>query len=223
MTEEPTDAAPVGSGGFAPGAGAGRQQAERALALIRSGSDPERGFRLLFECYHRPLLRFFARKGMAPADAADLTQETFLGIYRGLKGLQRESRFEPWLYRIATTAHLKRLRSGSTAKRRGIEIPHDEMLMTHPATTRPAGQLDELLAGERRQELRRAIRELPDQMRRCMTLRIYQDRSYREIAALLRIRIDTVKAHLFQARSRLRDRVSARSLELLDGPDGSTR
>lgn len=198
-----------------------RERVGRALELIRSGDDPETGFRILFEAYYRPLLRFFARKGMPSADAADLTQETFLGIYRGLKDLQRESRFEPWLYRIATTTYLKRLRSGSAAKRAGIEVPHDDTAMAHSATRQPAAQLAGVLADERRQAVRRAIQELPDQMRRCLTLRIYHDRSYREIAALLRIKIDTVKAHLFQARARLKQQVAAQSLETLEGPDGS--
>ena len=223
MTEERTDAADDGSDGAAEARPDGRERVERALGLIRTGSDPEAGFRILFEAYYRPLQRFFLRKGLPPADAADLTQETFLGIYKGLKDLQRESRFEPWLYRIATTVYLKRLRSMSTAKRAGIEIPHEETAMAHPATRQPAVQLTELLNDERREALRLAIRQLPDQMRRCLTLRIYQERSYREIAALMRIKIDTVKAHLFQARARLKEHVPARSLEPLEGADGSVR
>lgn len=218
MADHPTDARAADLAAKAPGR-AGRERSRRALELIRAG-DSEAGFRLLFEAYYRPLLRFFARKGAAPADAADLTQETFLGIYRGLKDLRRESRFEPWLYRIATTVHLKRLRSRSAAKRAGIELPHDETMMTHPATRQAASQLGELLADERRDALHRAVAELPDQMRRCLTLRIYRDHSYREIATLLRISIDTVKAHLFQARARLKGHLGARSLELLDGPGG---
>lgn len=220
MAEKPTDAA-ADDGSSRRRADAGRERSRRALELIRSG-DSEEGFRLLFAAYYRPLLSFFARKGVAPADAADLTQETLLGIYRGLKDLRRESRFEPWLFRIATTTYLKRLRSGSAAKRAGIEIPRHEMATTHPATRQPPAQFGEVLAGERREALRRAIQDLPDQMRRCLTLRVYHDYSYREIATLLRIKIDTVKAHLFQARARLRRHLSAQALEPLDGPDGSS-
>ena len=221
MAERPTfGAAEEGSSRPAAAAAAGRDHARRALALIRTG-DPEDGFRLLFEAYYRPLLAFFGRKGMAPADAADLTQETFLGIYKGLKDLRRESRFEPWLYRIATTVYLKRLRSGSAAKRAGIERPHNETTMSHPATQEQPRQYGDVLVDERRRALRGAIRELPDQMRRCLTLRIYHEYSYREIAALLRIRTDTVKAHLFQARARLKRHVSESSLEALGGLNGS--
>ncbi len=44
-------------------------------------------------------------------------------------------------------------------------------------------------------------------MRRCLLLRVDQDLKYREIAELLRISIETVKAHLFQARQLLRVRL----------------
>ena len=198
------------------------ERAGQALALIGSG-DRDGGFRLLFEAYYRPLRRFFARKGLPAAEVADLTQETFFGIYRGLKDLRRESRFEPWLYRIATTVYLKRLRSGSAAKRAGVEISLDESGVAAPAVRQEAVQLGEVLADERRQALRRAIAELPDQMRRCLTLRLYHDYAYREIAALLRIKIDTVKAHLHQGRARLEQRLGSPSPESPGGGHGDAR
>ena len=105
---------------------------------LTAADDQEAGFRALFESYHRPLMRFFARKGFDPSDSMDLTQETFVGIYRGLKGLRDEERFEPWLYQIATTTYLKKLRSSATAKRAGVEVPHEEAGMAYEATRSPA-------------------------------------------------------------------------------------
>ena len=149
-----------------------------------------------------------ARKGFSPEERRDLTQETFLGIYKGLGGFRHESRFESWLYRLATTTYLKRLRSAATDKRRGHEVVHDEA--APPPGTAPPTRDDPLrgmLREERREALRQAVRALPDQMRRCLTLRIYHELSYREIATVMKIEIDTVKAHLFQARERLRSTV----------------
>jgi RNA polymerase sigma-70 factor (ECF subfamily) len=53
--------------------------------------------------------------------------------------------------------------------------------------------------------LREAIEKLPEQMRKCLMLRVYQEMKYREIATLLRLSPETVKVHLFQARRRLRE------------------
>lgn len=197
-----------------------RERVARVVQRLRAGEDQEAGFRTLFDAYHGPLNRFFARKGFDATDALDLTQETFLGIYKGLKGLRREDRFESWLYQIATTTYLKKLRSGSTAKRAGQEIPHDEAGMAYEATKLPAEQLSEVLEDERQRAMRKAIQELPDQMRRCLALRVYQDLSYKEIAIVMKLKIDTVKAHLFQARARLKSKLSTYAVDQLNQTRG---
>ena len=59
-------------------------------------------------------------------------------------------------------------------------------------------------ARERREALAVAMARLPPQMRQVLALRVDQDLKYREIATVLQISVETVKAHLFQARQRLR-------------------
>lgn len=206
------DRPPRGTGG-----GSSREAVERAIRSFQAGADPEASFRVLFDAYRAPLLRFFARKGFTPEERRDLAQETFLGIYRGLGGFRHESRFESWLYRLATTTYLKRLRAAATDKRRGREVVHDETAAP-PGATLPTRDdpLRGMILEERRQALRQAVRGLPDQMRKCLTLRIYHELSYREIATVMKIEIDTVKAHLFQARARLRSTVD---LDAFDPPE----
>jgi RNA polymerase sigma-70 factor (ECF subfamily) len=215
----------LGSGGGTDKTRAGAAAERRAqmapvVSSLLAGESVESGFRRVFEAYYRPLQRFFARKGHSAEDAVDLTQETFLGIYRGLKDLREEDRFEAWLYQIATTTHLKKLRSRATAKRTGSEVPHDETGMVHEAARSPASQLEGVLDSERQNVMRAAIRDLPDQMRRCLTLRLYHDLSYKEIAVLMKLKIDTVKAHLFQARAKLRIQLEKYSIDALDHTGG---
>lgn len=180
---------------------------ERAALAFQAGRDPERNFRLLFERFHRPVERFFARRGVRPEDCLDLTQETFLSMYRGLEGYRSEGRLGHWVLRIAATTYLQWLRAGKAAKRSGREEPTDEAAHEAPALRHPSRQLDAVLENEQRRVLRRAVRELPDQMRNCLLLRLDQELTYPEIATLMRLSPDTVKAHLFQARRRLRDRL----------------
>ena len=66
--------------------------------------------------------------------------------------------------------------------------------------------------------MRRAVRDLPEQMRECLTLRLYHELSYREIAMVMKVTVDTVKTHLFQARRRSRRRPDRR--DLVDGASG---
>jgi RNA polymerase sigma-70 factor (ECF subfamily) len=162
----------------------------------------EEDFRRLFDLYYPRVLHFFARRGFPPQDCQDLTQETFLGIYRSIGSFRRDARFETWLFTIATNAYRKRLRHGTAGKREGQELPLEPE--GAPDAAEPRAD-EELLRRERSRRLREAVKKLPEQMRRCLTLRVYQEMKYREIAALLRLSPETVKVHLFQARRRLRE------------------
>jgi RNA polymerase sigma-70 factor (ECF subfamily) len=70
------------------------------------------------------------------------------------------------------------------------------------------GPLDEVLEEERRQVVRQAIEELPEQMRQCVLLQVYQELSYREIAGTLQLSVDTVRTHLSQARRQLKEKLA---------------
>ena len=172
----------------------------RAIAAFQAGRDPEGAFAVLFERYFRPIRRFFARKNLPPDVCLDLTQDVFLGIYRGLTAYRPEARFETWLYAIAHNAYLKHLRAQRAGKRQGVEVAVDDA--AHPV----AGDdpLNRVLDDERQRRLHDAVATLPDQMRRCLKLRLDQGWSYRQIATLAGISEETVKAHLFQGRRRLR-------------------
>ena len=183
---------------------------QRIIERLQAGPPREEEFRRLFDFYYQRLVHFFARRGFPHPDCLDLTQETFLGIYRGIGSFRRDSTFETWLFRIATNAFRKRLRWGAAGKREAREVsleaggePDGERGHDPPAPEPPAGE--DMLRKERARLLREAVEKLPEQMRRCLVLRVYQDMKYREIAALLRLSPETVKVHLFQARRRLRE------------------
>ncbi|HEX2252715.1 MAG TPA: RNA polymerase sigma factor [Thermoanaerobaculia bacterium] len=198
--------APPTAGGAAGAAAADDEvlaEVARFQAARPGTAEREAAFRRLFERFHRPVERFFARRGVAPEDCRDLTQEVLLGIYRGLDGWRPEARFSTWVFHIAATTYLKQLRSAATAKRRGHEVPVEDV---EPAQAER--QLEAVLGAERQRALRAAVAELPDAMRRCLLLRLDQDLRYREIAAVLRISPETVKAHLFQARRRLGEQLA---------------
>lgn len=173
--------------------------------------DREREFESLFERYSQPVTSFFARRGFSPEECRDLTQETFLGVYKGMERFRRDSSVETWLFTIAANVWRNELRSRSAEKREGQEVPlesqRDEPAL-HLVTKGSAGEEDPLaglIEKERLSRVREALEELPPQMRRCLILRIDRELKYREVAVVMRISIETVKSQLFQARERLRD------------------
>ncbi|HSS50135.1 MAG TPA: sigma-70 family RNA polymerase sigma factor, partial [Thermoanaerobaculia bacterium] len=143
-------------------------------------------------------------------DCLDLTQETFLGIYKGIGAFRRDSSFETWLFKIATNAYRKRLRWGVAGKRGAPEVPLEEggeeggAMETLAATDRPAPG-EEMLRRERSLVLRQAMDRLPEQMRKCLVLRVDHEMAYKEIAVVLRLSPETVKVHLARARRRLQE------------------
>lgn len=189
------------------------EPATRIVEALQAGVSPEENFRRLFELYHHRLVHFFARRGFGHADCLDLTQETFLGIYRGIGSFRAEARFETWLFKVATNAYRKRLRAGAAGKRSGEEVPFsgpedDPGAAPEPPASGPEPG-EEALRKERSQVLRAAIDRLPDQMRKCLTLRVERDLKYREIATLLRLSPETVKVHLMKARQRLKEELGS--------------
>jgi RNA polymerase sigma-70 factor (ECF subfamily) len=186
--------------------------AQRIVETLQQGRSTEESFRHLCDLYSRALCHFFARRGFSHEDCCELTQETFLGIYKGIGSFRREAGFETWLFKIATNAYRKRLRWGAAEKRAGEEVPlteHGDDSEGHAGTT-PAEPVaggpapgEGLLQRERSRLVREAIEKLPEQMRKCLILRVYHDLKYREIGTVMRLSPETVKVHLFQARRRL--------------------
>ena len=181
-----------------------------AVAAFQRGEDRERSFELVVERFFRPIHGFFAKRVRSPEDRLDLTQETFFRAYKSLDSFRGESKLSTWLFRIAYYTFQHYLRTGMLRDDAFSLSPVDEADPDEPSTvarsTAP-GADSSLLRSEQHRLLSEAIRDLPPKMRHSVTLRVYRDRSYREIADHMGISIQTVKAHLFQAKQQLRQRL----------------
>jgi RNA polymerase sigma-70 factor, ECF subfamily len=175
---------------------------------IQAGIRVEESFEKLFRRF-RPLVHsFFLRKGFSADESKDLTQEVFLRVFKGIDTFQHRARFERWLWEIMTHVYCNELRRRKTEKRDGIERSldvqgDDEAGPELEISDDGLSPEDELIRRELRKSLRVALHELPDQMRRCCILRYERGLKYQEIAIIMKISIETVKAHLHQARKRL--------------------
>ncbi|HEY8022718.1 MAG TPA: sigma-70 family RNA polymerase sigma factor [Thermoanaerobaculia bacterium] len=180
------------------------------------GAERDETFRQIYLLFYRKAYRFFVRRGFPGDEAKDLTQDTFLRLHQNLASFRGEARFETWLFKIAANIYKNRLRSGSTLKREGQEVAWEDVaegeLTAAPAEVCKArsaekGPLDQVLTEERAERLHAAVADLPPQMRRCVMMRVTGDMKYREIADVLQVSVDTVKAHLYQARQQLKGRL----------------
>ena len=193
----------------------------RLIREIKQGLNVEENFKLLFERHYAQILRFFRRKGCERDDCRDLTQETFVSVYKGLKNLRQEEQFESWLFAIAHNVWCSLIESRMAQKRAATLLPlegktesGDHLPLAARLADQGADPLTVTLEKEKLTKLREALEHLPQQMRRCAQLRVVHDLSYAEIAELMGLSVNTVKARLHQAQGALRARLSSYFEEL---------
>lgn len=167
----------------------------------------------LFRAYYEAVYGFFAKRGFLPQECEDLTQETFLRVYKKWADFRRDASEKTWLFTVAANVYRNALRDRKAGKRDGQELPFDEL---PPSTIRndfprspPADDpLESVLAAERQEALDTELMRLPPRMRHCVVLRLGQQLTFEEIAGTMRISIETVKSHISQAAKRLHLRLA---------------
>jgi len=188
-----------------------RETNEEIIAALRQNLETDYHFRCLYErCFSRVRL-FFLRKKLSTEDALELTQDVFFSVYKNISALRQSADFEAWLFRIALNAFRNHLEKKKAGKRAAflieIESEDDERNVLETIAADVLNPLENLLETERSRAFRLAMDELPEQMRRVFYMKTVDDLTSGEIAAALGISVNTVKAHVFQARQKLRERL----------------
>ncbi len=165
-------------------------------------------FESLMRQYQTPVYNLCYRMLGDPEDAADMTQETFLKVWKNLEGFHMQSAFSTWLYRLASNSCLDLLRSKKRKPTISLlqEDDDGEQVTIDPADPSPLPE-EVLIKKEEQQLLRDALMSLDEQQRSILTLRVVRDLSYEDIASILQIKEGTVKSRLARARENLRKKV----------------
>ena len=132
-------------------------------------------------------------------DAFDLSQESFLKVWRSLPDFRGDSELSTWIYRLTSNTCIDFLRKKTRQKE--LLAFDDDILVISDDTYQPA------LIAERRelsQSLQKAMEELPLHHREVLTLREVAELSYKEIGEILSIEEGTVKSRIARARLSLR-------------------
>lgn len=181
---------------------------EEKKLLKKAAAGSAEAFEQLVLTYQTPIYNLCLRMTGNPEDAADMTQESFLKAWRSLEGFHFESAFSTWLYRLASNTCLDFLRSVKRRKQFSLTMEDADgetqlLDLPDPAPTPEAS----LLSAEESALLAAAMRQLDPEQQRILTLRVVNDLSYTEIAAVLDIKEGTVKSRLARARENLRKKL----------------
>jgi RNA polymerase sigma-70 factor (ECF subfamily) len=146
-------------------------------------------FRALFERHKDKVFSVALRYSGDAAVAQDISQETFLKLFVGVKTFRGESDFGSWLYRLVVNSCLDQKR-----KTRRLMPLLDNALAMLKAPGLSA--FDQISGAEMRGRLREVMADLPDRQRMLLVLRYTQALSYEEIGRILGVAGGTVASRL---------------------------
>ena len=195
--------------------GVGQEDAALVCAL-KAGS--EEAFGVLIAQYGQPLYSLIARSLQDPADAADITQEVFIKVFRSVRSFHGDSSLRTWLYRIALREASNQRRWWSRHKRQELTIeaplgagedsdPDSDSGLTLSATltAQDGSPLDQAVQAELKARVEDALRKLPEAFRTVVVLREMEGFAYDEIAEILELPAGTVKSRLTRGRAALKE------------------
>jgi RNA polymerase sigma-70 factor (ECF subfamily) len=173
------------------------------LALLdRYAAGDREAFDELVRKHQKPLYSLLYRMVSNADDAADILQKTFVKAFTGISGFERRSSFRTWLYQIAINLAKNLYRDRSRAAQVSLD---DVVIRKDPKT------LENIIRKETRERLYRALAELPEKQRLTVILRIQTQKTFEEIAGIMKCSVGTSKANYHHGVKKLK--------ALFEGPE----
>jgi RNA polymerase sigma-70 factor (ECF subfamily) len=163
----------------------------------------------LMERHSTPVFHFLCRMLNNEDDANDLAQETFVRVYRSRESFRTNEKFTTWLYTIAANLARNHFRWRSRHPNVSLETASGDAEQTLGSTlpANDAAPSDQALAAERAAAVRKAVHELPEDMREAIVLCEWEEHSVAEAAIILESTPKAVESRLYRARQQLRKKL----------------
>ena len=162
---------------------------------VKNGS--KKSFEELVLRHEKFLMKTVVRMTRDLDAAEDVVQDTFIKAYKRLNLFEGRSSFRSWLYQIALNTARNRFRKHS---RETVGIDNLDVAVDGEVESR-------MIAKDVRGILQKEIALLPDRQRTALSLRIFDDLSFKEIAEIMHCPYDTAKANYRHALLKLKDRL----------------
>jgi len=179
---------------------------QRLIKLAREGD--QKAFETLLKKYRNLVYHVMIKMVRNPQEAEDLSQEAFIKAFNALASFNEEFAFSTWLMKIATNNCIDYLRK-KKLRTYSIDEPiqyKEEQVQVELPDHDPTPE-KQLLNEERRILINEAIQSLPPRYRHVIVLRHQEEKSYEDIAEILKLPLGTVKARIFRAREMLNKKI----------------
>lgn len=169
--------------------------------LVDASLLEQRAFAVLIDRYHSRLQRFVLRiSNISSEEAEDIIQDTWIAAYRNLNGFDTKLSFSSWIYRIARNQTISQYRKRSVRPQGNSVELDDELLNTLASDISINHTIDNQLLKEHIGEL---LADLDEKYRTVLILKYVEDKTYSEIADILKKPEGTVATLLNRAKKRL--------------------
>jgi len=184
--------------------------AEEAAFVRELKAGSEEAFGYLLAVYQNPVFSLITHVLEDRSDAADVLQEVFLKVFRGIRYFHGDSSLKTWIYRIAmheASNHrrgwLRRFRREPISLDQDSNVPVMVFAASQSPSPYQAAERSEMQA-----IVRKALASLPGGYRAVVVLREIEGLSYEEIAGVLGLPGGTVKSRLLRGREMLRRKLA---------------
>jgi len=181
------------------------------VAELRAGS--EQAFAYLLRIYQNPVFNLVSHIVEPGTEPADVLQDVFVKVFKGIRHFHGVSSLRTWIYRIAVHEASNHRRSWLRRHRREpFSLDDNGPGRDTTIAETPAGgesPYEALEQAERHELLKRALASLAQPYRTVVVLRDIEDLSYEEITRVLGVAEGTVKSRLVRGRELLRRKFAA--------------
>ena len=154
---------------------------------LKSDQDRDQAFRALISLYKERLYWHIRHIVKSHDDTDDVLQNTFIKVYKNIKGFKGDSKLYSWLYRIATNEAITFL--NKNAKR--LQVTNEEVQQIAVNNLKA----DVYFEGEDIQlKLQQAITTLPEKQQLVFNMKYFQDLKYKDISEILETSEGALKA-----------------------------
>ena len=186
---------------------------EEALFVLRLRSNEDSAYDELVRSYHAPLYHIACRMLRDPGEAADVTQDIFVKVFRNIGRFRGQCSLKTWIFKIGFREILNRIR-WSRRRFRQSTVPFEQHSESANGESPPPQIADcgltpeaALERRERADAIQQALWKLSSEHRSIVVLRDIQGFSYSEISEILGVSTGTVKSRLARARTDLKKRL----------------
>lgn len=165
--------------------------------LIRARAGNLEAFERILSFYEKAIYNYIFRILKSSRDATDVTQETFIKVYKHRNEIDPEKNIKTWIFTIATNTTYDFLRS----KKRKNEISLDEKNETISGFK--AYYPQEGLVSD----VGKALDQINPEYKKALLLFYQQGFQYQEIAEILEMPINTVKTHIARGKEELKEKL----------------